>query len=192
VTNVNNTCLVALTKRRAVRIVAKLRKQCVAGWFLGHLESYSLRFVEAIPANAAFEKCWNCTEARVNKFLLAVLLNCFILASLVIDDCGQRAGEEFLIVMLVGDSFAAPLTVSRFDFGFSWLLALVLVALWNCYCSLRTFSGLALIFFRDFTCNFLLTNLLDGRCVAVAKSISEQSNMRSDSAVSLLWCLDDE
>jgi len=30
--------------------------------------------------------------------------------------------------------------------GVSWFLTLVLVALWNCYCSLRTFSDLALVF----------------------------------------------
>jgi len=33
----------------------------------------------------------------------------------------------------------------------------VLVALWNCYCSLRTFSNLALVFFRHFTCKLLLS-----------------------------------
>jgi len=33
------------------------------------------------------------------------------------------------------------------SFGVSWFLALVLVASWNCYCSLRTFSDPALVFF---------------------------------------------
>jgi len=46
----------------------------------------------------------------------------------------------------LGDSFTALLAVSRFGFGVSWLLALALAALWTCYCSLRTFSDLALVF----------------------------------------------
>jgi len=43
-------------------------------------------------------------------------------------------------------SFTELLAVSRFGFRVSWLLALVLVALWTCHCSLRHFSDLALVF----------------------------------------------
>ena len=70
-----------------------------------------------------------------------------------------------------------------------WSQALVVVALWTCYCSPRTFSDLALVFFYHFTSKLLLTNFLDWRCVADAQSISQQSNLRSDSVVSPLWCL---
>jgi len=61
-------------------------------------------------------------------------------------------------------------------FGVSWFLALVLVALWNCYCSLHPFSDLAYGLYCHFTCKLLLTNLLDWRCVADVKSISTKAN----------------
>jgi len=41
----------------------------------------------------------------------------------------------------------ALLPVSRFVIGARWCLVLVIVALWACYCSLRTFFVLALVFF---------------------------------------------
>jgi len=47
----------------------------------------------------------------------------------------------------LGDSFIGLLAVNRFGSGVSWFLVLVIVALWTCYSSLRTFSDLALVFF---------------------------------------------
>jgi len=38
----------------------------------------------------------------------------------------------------------------------SWLLAQVLIALWNCYCSPRTFSDFALVFFVNSHVSFCL------------------------------------
>jgi len=66
-----------------------------------------------------------------------------------------------------------------------WRQALMVVALWTC-CSPRTFSDLVLVFFYHFTSKLLLTNFLVWRCVADAQSISQQSNLRSDSVVSLV------
>jgi len=63
----------------------------------------------------------------------------------------------------------------------------------TCYCSLRTFSGLALVLFFICTCKLLLTNLLNWRCVVDAKSISSKSNsdqirLRHPCGVLMLKC----
>ena len=52
-------------------------------------------------------------------------------------------------------------------------------------------SDLDLVVLYHFTSELFLANFLDWRCVADEQSISQQSNLRSDSVVSPLWCLND-
>jgi len=46
----------------------------------------------------------------------------------------------------LGDSFTGLLAVSHFGIEVTWFLALVIAALWTCYCILRTFSDLGFVF----------------------------------------------
>jgi len=77
---------------------------------------------------------------------------------------------------------------SRRGFGNYCFLAPVLVALWFvCYCSLRTFSDLALVFFVISLVSFCWTE-----DASMTRNRFPSKAMRSDSAASPLWCLDAE
>ena len=101
---------------------------------------HSLRFGEAIPANAAFEKCWNCIllkqELKVLIGSSGDLLYHYELGNWR-PPWARWTGVSYCNVWGAGYSFTGPLAVSRFGIGVSWFMALVIVASWACYCSLR-------------------------------------------------------
>jgi len=81
--------------------------------------------------------------------------------------------------------FTGLLAVSRSVIGVNCFFGSGDSRFMGLYLCLRTFSVLALVFMLF----DLLSNLFDWRCVADGKSISLQSNLQSDSAVSALCVL---
>jgi len=94
----------------------------------------------------------------------------------------------------LGDSFTGLLAVSRFGLGVCWFLALVIAASWICYCSLRTFYDLALVFFVILLVNLCLLQIFWAEDASLtgnrfpSKAICDQIRLRHPCDVLMLLC----